>query len=319
MPRLPQTVALRGLALIVPWLAAAGCASVATRAAADALSGTGGVFAQDDDPELIADAAPFGLKTMEAVLAETPRHEGLLLALASGYTQYAYAFVSEEADRVREEDYDRAERLEARALNLYRRGLRYGLRGLEARHEGFEAELRVSAARPEALGPDDVPLLYWTAAAWGLSIAASEFAPDAIADFPLAERLARWALELDEDWDDGTVHSLMITLEAGRPGGDLEAAEGHFRRALALDGGRRAGTFVSMAESVCVPAQDVIRFHALLERALAIEVDAYPDERLVNVVMQRRARRLLAREEELFLVPLEEAREASSGELGRNP
>ena len=37
--------------------------------AASALTSGGDTYATDDDPELVRDAVPFGLKTMEAVLA----------------------------------------------------------------------------------------------------------------------------------------------------------------------------------------------------------------------------------------------------------
>lgn len=305
---------LRTLGLVASCALLSGCAGLVNNAAADALSGTGGVFARDDDPELIEHAAPFGLKTMEAVLIDTPEHQGLLLSLVSGYAQYGAGFVAEEAHRVREEDYDRAEALEARAAKLYRRALGYGLRALEARHDGFERSLRESPAElEERLQVEDVPYLYWTSAAWSLSIGASGLDPEAIADFPLAERLARWALDLDPDWDDGSLHTLLLSIEANKPGGDLDEARSHFLRALALDGGRRAGTFVTMAENVAVQTQDVVRFHDLLKAALAIDVDAYPEDRLANVIMQRRARRLLEREEDLFLETYEEVTSSSSG------
>lgn len=311
----------RAYLLLAAWVVTGcGCASIATNAAADALSGTGTVFSSDDDPELIADAAPFGLKTMEAVLAETPEHRGLLQALTSGYTQYGYAFLAEEADKIRDEDFEKAERLEARARKHYARAKSYGLRGLEARHDRFVERLRESPEDLEReLETEDVPLLYWTAAAWALSIGASKLEPDAIADFPLVERLARCALALDEDWDSGTLHTLMISLEANKPGGDFDAAERHFERALELDGGRRAGTFVSMAENVAVPRQDVVRFHELLDAALAIDVEAYPEERLANIIMQRRAARLKAREEDFFLETLEEVSARTSSVGGSLP
>ena len=88
---------------------------------ADSLSATGTVFAADDDPELVRDAAPFSLKLMETVLQSTPDHDGLLLSLASGFTQYGYAFVQQQAERVELEDFDRAEELKTRAAKLYRR------------------------------------------------------------------------------------------------------------------------------------------------------------------------------------------------------
>ena len=299
--------AFRVIALIVvPYVS--GCAGLATNVAANALSGTGTVFASDDDPELIAQAAPFGLKTMEAVLAQTPKHQGLLLSLASGYTQYGYAFLEESADVIAEEDYEAAEALKARAKKHYTRARQYGLRGLEARHDNFEHRLRNDPNElHEALRTKDVPFLYWTAAAWALSITASNLDPEAIADFPLVEAMTRWALELDEDWDDGALHTLMVSLEASRPGGSLDVAEKHFERALSLDGGRRVGTYVSMAENVCVSRQDLGRFRELIEAALNVDISKYPEDRLANVIMNRRAARLRAREEDLFLEGFEDS------------
>ncbi len=54
---------------------------------------------------------------------------------------------------------------------------------------------------------------------------------------------------------------------------------------------------------MCVQKQDLKEFEALLNRALAVDVNAKPEWRLMNLVMQRRARWLLARKDDLFLVP----------------
>ena len=62
-------------------LVCSGCfSSFATNLVADALSGPG-TLGTDDDPELVRDAAPFGLKTMESVLQSQPKHVGLLTSL----------------------------------------------------------------------------------------------------------------------------------------------------------------------------------------------------------------------------------------------
>ncbi|MEL6187848.1 MAG: TRAP transporter TatT component family protein [Myxococcota bacterium] len=294
-----------------------GCAGLINNAAADALSGTGTVLSSDDDPDFIAQAVPFGLKTMDAVLERTPEHKGLLLALASGYTQYGYAFLEEDADRLEDDDYEAAQHLRSRARKMYERAQGYGRRLVELRSPGFFNRLEEDhEALFSELGPEDVPALYWTAAAWALGVAASELDPDAIADFPLVERMARGTLALDEDWDDGALHLLLLSIESAKPGGDLDAAAEHFERALELDGGRRAGTYVSMAGGVCVPRQDVVRFHDLLEKAIAVDEDAHPADRLANVIMKRRAERLLEREEDLFVVSLEEARSSTTAPRG---
>src|SRR5512143_3895091 len=125
----------------------AGCSvkRMAVNKVGDALAGGGTTFASDDDPELVKAAVPFSLKLMESLLAENPRHEKLLLAACSGFTQYAYAFVQEEADETEDKDFTAAEEMRVRARRLYLRARNYGLRGLEIRHKGFEKALRANA------------------------------------------------------------------------------------------------------------------------------------------------------------------------------
>ena len=50
-----------------------------------------------------------------------------------------------------------------------------------------------------------------------------------------------------------------------------------------------------MAESVCINENNRKEFEALLNQALAVDVDKAPEQRLANMIMQRRARWLLSR------------------------
>ena len=61
------------------------------------------------------------------------------------------------------------------------------------------------------------------------------------------------------------------------------------------------GTMGGEAETVSVQKQDRKEFQSLLERAVAIDVNAKPGFRLANLIMQRRARWLLSRADQLFL------------------
>ncbi len=277
---------------------------------ADTLATSGSTFSSDNDPELIADALPFSLKLMESVLAENPNHTGLLTSLASGFTQYAFAFVQQEAERVEDHDLDRAWAMHRRARNMYLRARDYALRGLDATHPGFSSALRAdpdSAVRQAT--PDDVPLLYWAAASWAAAIAQSKDDPALIGDLPKVEALIDRALALDEDWGDGSIHSFLITYEMNRAtaaGDPVERATRHFERAVELTSGRIAGPYVSYAEAVAIPTENRDLFLELLERALEINPDADPNSRLENIIMQRRARWLLDRVNDLFLPPLEE-------------
>jgi len=286
----------------------AGCSSVnqvAVNKLGDALAGGGTVFASDSDPELIRDAAPFSLKLMESLLAESPDHEGLLKAASSGFTQYAYAFVQQQADELEATDVAAARALRLRAKGLYLRGRDYGLRGLEVAHPGLKEALpRDPAAALAACTAEDAELLYWTAAAWGAAIAVTKDDPALIADLPIVTALIDRALAVDESWDAGAIHAFLIPFELSRAGGEgdpVARARRHFERAVELGRGGQAGPFVTYAEAVCVQQQDREQFVRLLNQALAINPDTRPEWRLVNLVMQRRARWLLGRLDELFL------------------
>lgn len=270
----------------------------------DALAEAGSTYASDDDPDLVRDALPFGLKTIESLLAQSPKHRGLLFAAASGFTQYAYAFVQQDADEAEDRDLEVAKATRLRAKKLFLRGRDYGLRGLDVAHPGLTGSLRADpAAGVRPAGREDVPLLYWTAAAWGAAISNGKDDLDLVADLPIVEALLRRALELDPAWDAGSLHELMIPLEGGRSeaaGGSMKRAREHFATAVNLSGGGRASPFVSLAEIASVQAQDRSEFKALLDRALAVDPDARPEWRLANLVAQRRARWLLGRAEMLF-------------------
>jgi len=288
-------------------VALCGCSfrRIAANGIGDAFAGSGGAFASDDDPELVRAAAPFSLKLVEGLLAETPRHEGLLLAAASGFTQFAYAFVQQDAEEAEDKDLGAAEALRGRARRLYLRARDYGLRGLEVRHRGFGAGLRAAPKETVRRATvKDVPLLYWAGAAWAAAISDSKDNPDLIADLPVVQAMMDRALELDERFGDGALHCFFIAYEMNRPGGTGNAADRarrHFDRALALSGGRQAAPWVALAEAVCVQQQDFKGFRAALEKALAVDPDARPEWRLVNLVLQRRAKWLLGRADQLFL------------------
>ncbi|MBN2451205.1 MAG: TRAP transporter TatT component family protein [Lentisphaeria bacterium] len=284
---------------------ATGCARLAINRLGDALAGSGTVFASDDDPDLVGDAIPFSLKLMESLLAERPKHEGLLLASASGFTQYAYAFVQQEADFAEEVDLERAMALRARACRLYRRARGYGLRGLEARHPGFAAALQTDPGTAvRAARKADVPFLYWTAAPWGSLLALSKDSPETLAEQPQVEALIDRAVELDGGFGGGQIHAFLIAYELARPAGPGDAlgrSRRHFERAVELSRGRLAAPYVSFAETVCVKEQNALEFRELIGKALAIDPDAAPEARLENIIMQRRARWLLARADDLIL------------------
>lgn len=271
---------------------------------ADGISSRGEVFATDDDPDLVREAVPFALKAEEALLEEQPDHRGLLSSLCRGFTQYATAFVWQDA--VEESDPERAAAGKERAKRLLQRAKEYCMRGLEDAHPGFHERLLADPGAAASMAErEDVPLLFWTAASWSLAITLSGGDPHMLADLPRCESLMRRALELQEDYDHGAIHEYFVAFEGGRPeamGGSLDEARRHFARAMELGGGKKISPLVTFAETVSVRSQARGEFLELLSRALAFDArKEAPEFRLANLLAQRRARWLRGRVDELFL------------------
>lgn len=298
-PTPPLTRLLHCLAVLSAALLLSACAprQLVLGQLADELAAQG--QAAEPDLELARDAAPFYLKLSEAILRPQPQHAGLAAAVAGGFTQYAYAFVAFEADRLDATDARAAEQLRRRAARLYQRGRDHALATLEARHPGFTAALAQPAAalRLEAA---DVPLAYWGAAAWGGLISLSKDMPDTVADLPLAIRLARLAWDADPAFGQGDLASLMGSFEVARPGGSPAEAARLFDEAIRLSGGRSVGGYVAKAEGIAQPAGDKAAFRALLSQALAVPDAPTSAHALANEVMRRRARWLLDNTDDLF-------------------
>jgi predicted anti-sigma-YlaC factor YlaD len=296
----------RATCILMLLILAGGCSvrNYAMNAAGDALAQSGSAIGAHHDPELVRGAAPFSLKLMESVLAETPRHAGLLEAAARGFTQYAYTFVQQDAERAEADDVALAKAQRERARRLYHRARDYGLRALEARHPGFRAQFdhdpRGALMR---LAREDSGALYWTTISWAAAIALSKESAEAVADLRRVDALVRRVRELDPDMDAGGLHTFLISYEMGRPGAANPEAQArqHLAHALRLSGGQKAGPYVAFAEGACVPAQNRREFVAMLEKALAIDPGARAEWRLENTIMQKRARWLLARADELFV------------------
>ena len=269
---------------------------------ADAVAdtGEGSAIARDDDPELVRDAIPFALMTMESLSDQLDDHVGLRLAMARGFTLYAYAFLQQPAELGAPPQ--EAQAAMSRARRLYLRARDYGIEGLKLARGLTVQDLRTPAGISK-LQKEDVPLLYWTLAAWAAAIAANKRDLELIGDLPLIASLLDRALQLDETYDHGALHEFAITFDPARPEGTTpQRQRQHFDRARQLSQGEKISPLVTYAESVSGPAQNKREYEALLKEAASFDVDQPKarNYRLANVLSQRRARYLLAHEDDVF-------------------
>jgi predicted anti-sigma-YlaC factor YlaD len=227
-----------------------------------------------------------------------PDNAKLSESVASGFTQYAYAFVSFEAERIEGKNAKAAQDLRERAARLYLRAHRHAMAALELGQPDFRVALESSnpADWPQ-LKPAQVGLAYWAAASWGGYISLSKDQPDTVADLPLAVRLAELAYAKDAGFGNGALASLMGAFESARAGGSSAQALKYFDQAIALGQSRSAGPLVAKAEGIALPQSDRAAFEALLREALAVASN-HPD--MQNTVMRERALWLLSNADDLF-------------------
>ncbi len=296
----------QSLLITILALACASCSikSFAIDSFASSLSEGPDVFATEDDPQLVRDALPFALKAVEALLGSAPKNPNLLLTACRGYTQYSYAFVQLDAERLEYENYEESQQQKERALKLYLRARDYGLRGLELKHPGITGRLSEHPyAAAAELKLEELPMIFWTASAWGAAIGLGFDRPELLADINVARALIERALALDEGWDNGAIHEAMVVIESfpEAMGGSQTRAREHFQRALQLSGGLSSSLYVTLAERISVPNQDRAEFESLLELALQVDPDAAPALRLSNTISRDRARYLLSIVDDLIL------------------
>lgn len=302
----------RSLHTLIPVLLAApfallgGCSiqRLAVNKIADALAEPGEVFTGDNDPELVGDALPFALKTFEILLEKSPKHEKLLLTTCQAFTQYSYAYVELEAARLEPTDYRKSKEERERALKLYLRGREYCFRALDVRVPGTREKL-ITAPREAvaAFGKDDVGLLVWTAMSWAAAISNGLDKPELVVDVPSVRALVERGLELDPAYGRGLLQDAALAMEAlpETMGGSIERARAHFEKSLELHGGRRPSTYIYWASMVSVRQQNRKEFEEMLNKALAIDPDDLPEERLATLIAQKWARLLLDQVDDLFL------------------
>ena len=266
---------------------------------ASAVSATATAYARDNDPEFVRAGAPATLKMVEMLLDQDPNHRGLLLTACSGFTQYAYAFIQVDAELIAGANPTGARDLRGRAARMYERARDYCLRGLELAVPGIRTALLAGKVDLlGSLGRADVPFLYWTAGAWGGTLAVASIPLMKVGEVARIRAMLERALILDPAWEGGAVHEMMISVESlpRLLGGSLERARTHFDRAVSLSDGQSAFAYVTLATGIT----DTAEVQRLLKAALAIDVDKRPAIRLANLIAQKRARFLLTQADRRF-------------------
>jgi hypothetical protein len=248
-------------------------------------------FMEEGDLRLAEQGIAGNLKLLDGIVKTDPDNERFLLLSCMGYASYALAFADDDPQR---------------ALLFYTRAWRYGIRGLRLhgiREEVFTSSAAAMRQALAKLGKGDVPLVFWTANAWGNAVHLQLNDPDAIASLPAINAMMEWVIRQDPGYFYGGAYLYFGAYYSSLPpalGGRPDLAKENFERAIAASGGKFLMTYVFYAKMYAVEVQDAGLFQSLLDHVITSPVDVLPEQRMANVVAKARARQALAGKDGLF-------------------
>jgi len=259
--------------------------------------------------QLIAEFFPTALKLYETMSMQNPDHDGLALMVGQLYVTYANAFVQQSASELPAEAFTEQNRQYERAMLFYLRGRSFSLRGLDIRHPGLTAA--VFGTNPDAAKKAlskcvkaDVAGLYWAASGALGAFSLSPLDSSKMALLPGTLALLERANELDPAYGAGGLQEIRMAFYAGAPdylGGNRDKALEAYKLALEYSKGQSPSTYIGYAKSFCVPAQDSAGFDEAVAKALAIDPESQPENRLALTLGHRQALWLKEHKGDYFL------------------
>jgi predicted anti-sigma-YlaC factor YlaD len=320
MKKTIASIALLSVAVLF-LLPACSIKKLAMNQVANALTGESSstVFSGDNDPELVGDALPFAIKLYESLMVSNPGHPGLRLRTGSLYIMYANAFLQTPALMLPESEFAAQEFNYKRAKNLYLRGRDIILDALENRHPGFKQHMqkKLYAQALRATTEKDVPLLYWAGVGWLAAFAIDPFDMDLGITLPAAAALIDRVYSLQADYGRGTIHEFYILYYGSLPeymGGSLQKARSHYEQAIAVSAGKSSTAHIALATTVSVKEQNLDEFRSLLAKALEIDPESDPENRLLNILNQRKTHWLLEHAGDFFPEAIDDNSESEEQE-----
>jgi hypothetical protein len=251
------------------------------------------------DYELQRSATQAGIAQFEGMHLLRPDNEDALFMLTQAWGGYAYAFPQDEYEEaVDKGDDEQATYHKKRARLAYDRAVFFGLELLSHRADDFEGSKKNADTLKKWLdkftSKDDAANLFWTGYAWLSRVDLYKDDPAMVADLFIGVAMMERSVALDptlEHWS-GTI---ALGAYHARPAGEMDQAKTMFELALAKTERKNLQVQLNYATSYACLKGDRALYETLVNEVLSA-TDPDPEQRLVNLLAKRRARRALSRQ-----------------------
>ena len=267
-----------------------GCAAVVASAGSGLAGNLNAAILNQDDPPLVRDGAPAYLLMLDSFVEGAPENVAVLSAAAELYSAYGAVFVDDPL----------------RARKLTTRGRAYGRRALCAAEEAacgcWEQPFEEFTQTLQQVQVKQVPALYTFGLSWLAFIQAHSDDFSALAKLPQVRAVLQRVQQLDRAYEEANIEHFLGVLNTIRPpalGGDFDAGQAHFQRALAASGGRDLSIKVDYARYYARTLYDRELHDRLLGEVLAAD-PVQPRHTLFNTLAQDEAKELLASADDYF-------------------
>ena len=130
------------------------------------------------------------------------------------------------------------------------------------------------------LDKEDLDEIYWLAASWALLISISQDDPKMLAELPKIGLLIDRAIQINENYENGSFYDVKFSYDLARPDISDEIAIQSYEKAIELANGSRASLYLSYAESISLKNQNKTEFLKLINQVLTYDTEKYPNQRL---------------------------------------
>ena len=259
-----------------------------------------------NDYEVARSIAYAGLGQFEGMHKLAPGNDDALFLLMKGWAGATYAFTEDDMEHAEDMHMrDLADYHKQRSLAGYDRAIQYGLELVGHKAKGFQEARRNDASIREWLKKsftkkDDAQNLLWLGQAWLSKVNVGKDDPDLVADLFVGVAIIERSVELDPEYAYGTGLTLLGAYHARTAQAELDQSEQLFQRAMAVTQGRALLPKFNYATKLLCARGDKAGYEKVLQEVVDAG-DTLPEQRLQNVIANRRARRYLshARMEEM--------------------